>query len=166
MATYNHRNCKSLFGYASAAHLRSRGTCQLCDCGGPPLNFDLWRQLTIEHVIGRAQGGHLKSIRTAIATRFPKLSSDERETLSQRVDAANTVSACSFCNSTTSHTAAPTSLDELFQTPGTVETVVSRIEAEIQAVLRRKKADVQWKLASVKVAFEREVRPPIEKHGS
>jgi hypothetical protein len=122
--------------------------------------------LTIEHIISRAQGGHLKTIRTSVADRFPKLSADEREALSQRIDGMNTVTACSFCNSTTSHTAAPNSLTSLFQTPGPVEVVLRRIELEIQTVLARKREDVAWKLASVKAAFERDIRPFVEGDGS
>lgn len=59
---YDHRNCKSLFGYAAAVHIRSGGICELCGAGGGALDFDLWRQYTVEHVIGESQGGYLKAI--------------------------------------------------------------------------------------------------------
>lgn len=75
---YNYKNCQSLFGYASKVHIRSGGRCQLCLCGGQPLNFDLWRQLTVEHLIGESQGGYKKAIRQAVVQRFPDLSSDEQ----------------------------------------------------------------------------------------
>ncbi len=74
MATpYNYKSCQSLFGYAFAVHVRSGGTCQLCGCGGSALSFDLWRQMTVEHLIGKKQGGYLKEIRLAVAEHFPAL---------------------------------------------------------------------------------------------
>ena len=163
MRTYNHRNCKSLFGYAASAHAKSRGRCQLCDCGGPPLDFDLWRQFTIEHIIPRSQGGHLKSIRASVSSRFPNLSAEEQGSLAKRLDEANTVSACGFCNSTTSHTASEKSMDELLnEASGNIDSVAAHVEKYIHVVLRRKREDVQWKLASVKTAFEVAIRPRLD----
>jgi hypothetical protein len=45
---YDYRNCQSLFGYAAKVHERSGGVCQLCGAGGPEVDFDFWRQLTVE----------------------------------------------------------------------------------------------------------------------
>jgi hypothetical protein len=113
MRKYNHKQCQSLFGYAAAVHIRSKGKCQLCGCGSSTLDFDLWRQMTVEHLIGKSQGGYLKQIRTSVALRFPDLLPTERESLSQRLDALNTVTACSFCNSTTSRDINTKSMSEL-----------------------------------------------------
>ena len=55
MTDYGHRNCQSLFGYAAKVHERSGGVCQLCDAGAVELGFDLWRQMTVEHLIGKAR---------------------------------------------------------------------------------------------------------------
>lgn len=71
---YNHRQCQSLFGYAKNVHERSGCICQLCDCGsGEEISFELWRQMTVEHLIGRFQGGYLDRIGEAITERFPAL---------------------------------------------------------------------------------------------
>jgi hypothetical protein len=154
---YNYKNCQSLFGYAAAVHRRSGGRCQLCGCGGGPEAFDLWRQMTVEHLIGKSQGGYLPQIRTSVSARFPDLPPEAREALAQHLDAANTVTACSFCNSTTSRDSSPRSMQELIhEAPGSSEEVLRYVTAELQAVLVRKRADVQWKLQAVREAFERE----------
>lgn len=153
---YDYRNCQSLFGYAQEVHKRSRAICQLCGCGvGRWVNFDLWRQMTVEHLIGESQGGYLRHIRVAIAERFPKLSSDEQERLARRIDETNTVTACSFCNSTTSRDDHPKGMTRLSkETEGTPHEVVKAIALELNKVLERKRADVSWKLQSVREAFE------------
>jgi len=160
---YDYRNCQSLFGYALKVHERSRAICQLCDCGkGQGFSFDLWRQMTVEHLIGESQGGYLKDIRAAIAKRFPRLSPEEHERLSQRIDEANTVTACSFCNSTTSRKRHPKGLTRLIkETKGTPDEVVSAIEVELKKALESKRADVQRKLQSVREAFEKLVKPEM-----
>jgi hypothetical protein len=158
---YDYRNCQSLFGYAANVHIRSGGVCQLCGCGGAPLTFDLWRQMTVEHIVGASQGGYLKEIRLAVASRFAELSAAACEELSQRIDELNTVTACSFCNSTTSGDESPKSMHELLQVQGGVDEVITSIASELQCVLDRKRKDVEWKIASVKEAFENEVLPNI-----
>ena len=111
---YNYRNCQSLFGYAQDVHKRSGGICQLCGAGmGEPSSFDLWRQLTVEHLVGASQGGYIKEIRVAISKRFPGLSNEEREELALRIDRANTATACSFCNATTSRDRNPKNMAQL-----------------------------------------------------
>ena len=88
---YNYRNCQSLFGYAQDAHKRSGGICQLCGAGMvEPSSFDLWRQLTVEHLVGASQGGYINEIRVTIGKRFPGLSNEQREELALRIDRANT----------------------------------------------------------------------------
>lgn len=156
MATpYDYKNCQSLFGYAFSVHVRSAGTCQLCGCGGAALSFDLWRQMTVEHIIGKKQGGYLKDIRHAVLKHFPTLSSSERESLSQSIDAANTVTACSFCNSTTSQHSCHISMSDLIQaSSGSPQMVVAQIAAAIRPVLEQKRADVRWKLESVRREYE------------
>jgi len=154
-APYNYKNCQSLFGYAFNVHVRSSGTCQLCGCGGPDLTFDLWRQMTVEHIIGQKQGGHIKHIRVAVAQRFPELSAVEREALSKQIDAVNTVTACSFCNSTTSQNTCVSSMGQLIlQSPGMPNEVLATIVSAIRPVLEQKRAEVRWKLASVRQQYE------------
>lgn len=152
---YNYKNCQSLFGYAFSVHVRSAGTCQLCGCGGAALSFDLWRQMTVEHIIGKKQGGHLKDIRFAVMERFPALSNNESESLSLSIDAANTVTACSFCNSTTSQHSYHISMADLIQaSSGAPQVVVAQVTAAIQPALEQKRADVRWKLNSVRREYE------------
>jgi hypothetical protein len=72
--SYNPRNLESLFGYGRAAQVRSGGVCQLCGCGkSRDIDFDLWRQFTIEHLIGQGDGGYPHRIRAAVfrQVRYP-----------------------------------------------------------------------------------------------
>jgi hypothetical protein len=39
--------------------------------------------------------------------------------------------------------------------------VFSAVQAEVQTILKRKRADVAWKLASVREEFERQSRPTL-----
>lgn len=159
MKRYNHKNCQSLFGYAAGVHRRSGGRCQLCGCGGDPLDFHLWRQMTVEHLIGKSQGGYLSQIRAAVAEYFPDLPDAAQEDLARRLDEANTVTACSFCNSTTSRDISSKSMSQLLSdAQGDPDEVVRQVTAELREVLVRKRADVTWKLKSVREAFEREQR--------
>src|SRR5947207_7715379 len=98
---YDESGLQSLFGYGRAAHERSGGICQLCGCGaGPDIDFDLWRQFTIEHLIGDSQGGYPGRIRPAVETQFAHLPEAERADLAVRIHETNVVTACQFCNST------------------------------------------------------------------
>ena len=162
MPQYNHKNCQSLFGYAANVHIRSGGKCQLCGCGGSPLDFDLWRQMTVEHLVGKSQGGYFKQIRVAVAGRFPQLSTVALEELSQSIDALNTVTACSFCNSTTSRDISHKTMSELLNdAQGSPEEAVAYLASELHKILVRKRKDVEWKLLSVKEAFQSEVHARI-----
>lgn len=164
MPHYNHKNCQSLFGYAASVHIRSGGQCQLCGCGGNPLDFDLWRQMTVEYLIGKSQGGYLNQIHTAVSERFPDLPPNAHDEIARRLDAANTVTACSFCNSTTSRNEHSKSMTELLnKTSGSADEVVSHIASELQDILKKKQCAVKWKIESVREAFEKEVRAVIDR---
>lgn len=118
------------------------------------LDFDLWRQMTVEHLIGDSQGGYPRAIRASLLQRFPDLAPAECDELVSVIDESNTVSACSFCNSTTSRTRAPRGMDDLIlNTPGGPGEVVAAITAETEAVLAVKRGDVRWKIESVRMAF-------------
>lgn len=162
---YDYRNCQSLFGYAAQVHARSGGICQLCGCNaGADVDFDLWRQLTVEHLIGQSQGGHLKEIRRAVAARFPDLTEIQRQELSYALDALNTVTACSFCNSTTSRDVSDVRMDALIaETPGSAEDIKAAVAAATGAILARKRADIAWKLNAIREQFELAVRPAFQK---
>ena len=162
---YNFRNCQSLFGYAESAHRRSGGVCQLCGCGaGDGIDFDLWRQFTVEHLIGESQKGYLKDIKKAVAERFPALTTDDAEGLARRIDEANTVTACSFCNSTTSRsTHAQTMEDLIINSPGEPSQALEAVIAELQSILNVKRDSVKWKLESVRAAFRERIEPELRK---
>jgi hypothetical protein len=160
---YDYRNCQSLFGYAAKVHERSGSVCQLCGAGATGLDFDLWRQMTVEHLIGQSQGGYLHQILASLAGRFPGLSAAERAEIAAQIDAANTVTACSFCNATTSRAQAPTSMTSLIETApdGTPEEIRCHVTAGLDSILTAKRKDVTWKVASVRKAFESRVAPRL-----
>lgn len=163
---YNYRNCQSLFGYAQDAHKRSGGICQLCGAGiGEPSSFDLWRQLTVEHLVGASQGGYINEIRMAIGKRFPGLSNEQREKLALRIDRANTVTACSFCNATTSRDRNPENMAQLIsEAEGESDASVNEVVLKLEEVLKRKRTDVRWKLDSIREAFYSMIKPELDKH--
>src|SRR5437660_329138 len=104
---YNYKNCQSLFGYAQKVHERSGGVCQFCGCGAnleqnSDAYFDLWRQLTVEHLVGRAKDGYLKGLKSAVTRRFSGLPSQQLEQIVKQIDEANTITVCHLCNSMTS----------------------------------------------------------------
>jgi len=157
---YDYRNCQSLFGYAERVHARSGGVCELCGAGSDRIDFDLWRQLSVEHLIGESQGGYPRQITSALSVKFPDLSPGELQALVTRIDLANTVTACSFCNSSTSRNRAARSMTDLIglsdDGPGaTVETIT----ASLASLLVTKRAEVVWKLVSVRAAFDERIAP-------
>ena len=163
---YNYRNCQSLFGYALNVHKRSGGICQFCGCNaGEKVDFDLWRQLSVEHIIGRIRGGDVKDIRIAIAHRFPELSPAERERLVQRIDESNTVTACGFCNSMTSqHDKHGKKISEILDgAKGSPDEIVDMILLEICKMFEEKRVDVRRKIEAVRVSFDSLVQPDLIK---
>jgi hypothetical protein len=159
---YDHRGCQSLFGYAEAVHSRSGGICQLCNAGaGLVVDFDFWRQLSVEHLLGYSQGGYLPQIRALLESRFPDLLPEARGKLAQRLDVANTVTACSFCNSTTSRYRNPESMTEMLGESSDPHVAVESAVAKLALVLKRKRAAVDRKLDSVREAFEKNIRPKL-----
>lgn len=155
---YNYKNCQSLFGYSYNVHLRSRGVCQLCFAGALEPSFDLWRQLTVEHLIGKANGGYLKDIKIYVAELLPELSDSQQKELIAELDAANTVSACSFCNSTTSRYASKMFMKDLISESllksRCPSDIVSHVTSETQKILNIKRADVAWKLKAIREQYE------------
>lgn len=164
---YDYRNCQSLFGYAAAVHERSGGICQLCGAGSSGIDFDLWRQLTVEHLIGEAQGGYLRQISAGLARRFPGLGATALAGLAGRIDAANTVTACSFRNSMTSRNQAPVAMTDLIQhaPDGSPADIYEHVVAGLNAVLAAKKREVGWKLAVVRRRSTRLSRRALQAHG-
>lgn len=160
---YDYRNCSSLFGYSAEVHRRSGGICQLCGAGRSEVDFDLWRQFTVEHIIGQGQGGYLNQITAELAERFADMDRGTLERLAARVDAANTVSACQFCNATTSRTKATVSMtDAIRQAPeGTEDEIFEWVTRDLASALSAKRETVSWKLTSVRRAFDEMVAPGL-----
>ena len=128
------------------------------------MDFDLWRQMTVEHIIGSSQGGYFHQIKEAVAKRFPELSDGEQDSLSRRIDEANTKTACHFCNSTTSRAHHHRSMGELIAgATGTPEELVASVTRELTAIFEKKRETAQWKVGSVKSAFEAQVKPELLK---
>jgi hypothetical protein len=162
MDEYNYKNCQSLFGYAESVHQRSGGVCQLCGAGsGRRVDFDFWRQLTVEHLIGQSQGGYLPQIRQILSSRFPSLSISKREEYAMLLDTKNTVTACGFCNSVTSRRRNPQSMEDLISSSKVPEAALQTTIEELQAVLERKRADIKEKLQSIRGAFDRLIEPKL-----
>ncbi len=152
---YNYKNCQSLFGYSTEVHIRCSGRCQLCGCGGEPLDFDLWRQMTVEHLIGKSQGGYIKEVREEVRRKFPSYSGVEVESLAREIDALNTVTACQFCNSTTSRFKSRVSMYELIlSSEPTRESIIQNATTVCNEALKEKQSAVKWKIESVKEAFD------------
>ena len=161
MAAYDYKNCQSLFGYAADVHQRSGGICQLCGAGSDRLDFDLWRQLTVEHLIGESQDGYLKGISATLAERVPHMNADECRKLALRIDQANTVTACSFCNATTSRTRADISMSDAIAScrDSAPKAIYDHVTKDLASILESKRANVTWKLASVRAQFDNAVAP-------
>jgi len=162
MKKYNYKNCQSLFGYSAEVHIRCKGRCQLCGCGGMPIDFDLWRQMTVEHLIGKSQGGYLKQIKELVGLSFPSYSESEKNALSKEIDAINTVTACQFCNSTTSRNVNEVSMYQMFESSsGNRDKLIQDITSACENILSKKQLSVKWKLESVKEAFNEQVAAKI-----
>lgn len=166
--TYDEKALLSLFGYGRTVHERPGGICQLCGCGsGQSVDFDLWRQFTIEHLIGRSQGGYPDRIRTAVDERFSHLDEAEREALASRIHEANVVTACQFCNSTTSRDIAPFTMEEAIATvPTDPDEAVQALANKLRPVLEAKQSRVHWKLQSVYRGFRETIEPELDRRRS
>jgi len=120
-------------------------------CGaGPDVDFDLWRQFTIEHLIGESQGGYPPRIRAAVNVKFAHLPESAREEMAAQIHEANIVTACQFCNSTTSRDRAAFSMeDAISDLPRDREAALLELANRLQQILDAKRATVRWKLRSV-----------------
>jgi hypothetical protein len=118
--------------------------------------------MTVEHLIGKSQYGYIKDIRIAVSNRFPNMTDANVEELSRKIDKANTVTACSFCNSATSRHVNQYSMVDLLQNAtGEAEEVFEEVIKELDVILKQKRKSVSWKLESVKEAFNLEVREKL-----
>lgn len=162
---YDHEQCQSLFGYAYRVHLRSGGVCQLCGAGETRLSFELWRQLTVEHLVGKAQGGCLEDIRAFVSELMPELDVEDQEGLAHAIDVANMVTACSFCNATTSRHVSDVSMRDLIESAVSerreLADIAEWIATTLRAVLHEKRKDMAWKLEAIRDQYEEGFLPAI-----
>ena len=119
--------------------------------------------MTVEHLIGKSQGGYLNEIRELVHAKFPDRTDVEKGKLVREIDAANTVTACQFCNSTTSRDSNDVSMYDLFAaSKPDPKAVIKSVEMVCKEILKRKQQSVRWKLESVRDAFQEHVVGNIE----
>ena len=85
----------------------------------------------------------------------------EAKELASRLEMENTVSACSFCNSTTSRDQNERTMDQVLLSSETEEEMIGAVRSEAAKVLTRKRRNVKWKLESVRERFNTVVRAQL-----
>jgi len=93
----------SLLGYARQVHAVCGAQCMYCGMGpknvsNPEGQFDLWRQMEVEHIVPQSRWPNERLIEETLQKRLtctPQESKDLRE----RVQRMNWVTACHLCNS-------------------------------------------------------------------
>ena len=125
-----------------------------------PIYVSLWRQLSVEHLIGESQGGYKPQLKEAVRARFPGYPISEIKRIVDQIDIANTLTACRFCNDTTSRYVAPKTMEKLLeeaqgQAP---DEVIVEIQRHLTATFENKKRLVLWKLSSIEPAFQEKIR--------
>lgn len=153
---YNHLNCQSLFGYAAFVHERSGGVCELCGAGDPG-DFDWWRQLTVEHLIGKSQGGYIQQIHAAVRARFPDIGQPGQAHLVFQLDGINTVTACRSCNSMTSRAIAEHSMTDMISGSNSTDDAIAMITPVCLEILKSKRVEIAWKLLTVRAAWDQQI---------
>ena len=165
---------QSLLGYGKSVHNRSGGVCQYCGYGvkmetDTETNFDLWRQLTVEHLISEAGGGYLYQQKYRIAfeqlvhRKFPILSDRDVQIFVEAIDRANTKTACRCCNSMTSRDhelkIKKTFADLLNEYSGSSEEVREHMSAFLDENFKRRREVVRNKLNEAKKVFQKDIEP-------
>ncbi|MFC1868760.1 hypothetical protein ACFL0H_11595 [Thermodesulfobacteriota bacterium] len=113
-------------------------------------------------MIDTSQGGDYKSILSELRTRFPSMPLGDAEDLAERIEIENMVSACSFCNSMTSHDKNSRSMAEVITSvPAEVGAVVSAVQGEARKVIQRKRGNVKRKLKAIRRRFDTVVRQEL-----
>ncbi len=136
----------------------------LCGYGkGEKVDFDMWRQLTVEHLIGKSQKGYSKDIIVLLKNRFgEKLSDSEIKIFAEEIDSLNTITSCQFCNSTTSRMKNDKNMRELiFEADPDIQSIIINIETELKKIQEKKKDEVAKKISPIKKAFEEQIMPKL-----
>jgi hypothetical protein len=167
---YDPRSCESLLGYGRAVHKKWGGVCQYCGLGKDGLDFDTWRQLSIDHVIpDRLFPGQARPFSSV----FPQLTKAQRIELAKLVNEINWVTACNFCNSMTSRMKGddvsadgilpPEDHKEVMSVNDEpVQAMLGRLRKRVCEVLRKKQDYVRPRLAELQKAFDSDVKPELQ----
>jgi hypothetical protein len=161
-------SCQSLLGYGRLVHERSGGICAWCGLGKDAVDFDHWRQFSVDHVIPtNALGEKGWAI---FSERFPCLPDDQLKLLYQRINEINLVTACNFCNSMTSRMriegvdgiVPATAIIEVTSVEHpAIQEMLAALDARVSAVLEDKREYVQARLTVLRSAFDRDVRTTL-----
>ena len=162
---YNPFNCQSLLGYGRDVHRDSGGVCVYCGFGenhgdNRKTRFDMWRQLTVEHVIPAAQAEG-KVLLARLRKKFPHLGESRIGEMAKDIRSKNLRTSCHFCNSATSwwkkqdRAKLLSEFDELFTEShdGPADEWLNKVYRLIDDCFDEKRKRIQWKLRSLKAAF-------------
>jgi hypothetical protein len=128
------------------------------------VTFDMWRQLSVDHVIPTSSLGH--GGWGQVRERFPNLPKSRLAELHRQIDEINLVTACNFCNSMTSRMK-PHSICPILPTARqdsavslehpAVRGLLDRIRAAVARLRLEKRRYVSMRLAKLEGVFKREV---------
>lgn len=173
------KSLQSLLGYGKPVHKRSGGICQYCGYGikmeaSTDANFDVWRQLTVEHFISKKAGGYLHApksksrlaVEQQLRQKFPEISTEQMKCFVNQIDEANTVTACQFCNSMTSwggnRKDAKTMKMLLDECTGTPEEVMNQIKTFLTSIFIQRRQTIEDNLKKVKDVFQKEIEAELK----
>lgn len=142
-------------------HKRYKGVCQLCGAGTNSLSFDLFRQMTVEHIIGKSKGGYSPGIKLCLKKYFPEYEESKIKTLAKSIEFENMVTLCQFCNLMTSRYDSGVSMDKILnEVKGKSEEVVMQhVKAELTKILNAKKVYLKQKQDAVRAGYLEELKP-------
>lgn len=84
--------------------------------------------------------------------------------MSKEIDLINTVTACQYCNSTTSRDVSDISMSDLIiVADGSRGSLIKEVSSTCGTILNKKRKSVAWKLESIREAFEGQVNTKIER---
>ncbi|MCE5200331.1 HNH endonuclease [bacterium] len=161
--------CQSLLGYGKAVHERSGGVCAYCGMGKDGLTFDMWRQLSVDHVIPTSSLGSQGW--SQVEQYFPNLLKNQRDELYKQINKCNLVTACNFCNSMTSRmkdigldSIMPEAPDETSTSVDDppVQAMLSRLRERVDELLLKKRKHVLANLARLNQEFVKTVVPNVK----
>jgi len=187
-------NYQSLLGYARGVHKESGGRCAYCEYGACGVDFDMWRQLSLEHVIPSKwlEKGNIRPLLNELwglgdnwRKPYQRVTGDEDNLegfrLKQAIEQESCVTACHFCNSATSrfearHKGFREEWEEIFRDPGLKKlkhkpfderkaALLERVRELRKAIFEQKKADVKKKLDELEPYFDQYVKPELDRPG-